>query len=37
VKNSWSLVRYLTKVKNLEEGISLDGEKGLGEDLAMTL
>jgi hypothetical protein len=30
-------VRYITKIKNLEEGISLSGEKGLGKDLLRTL
>jgi hypothetical protein len=32
VKNSWSLVKYITKVKNLEESISSSGEKRLDED-----
>jgi hypothetical protein len=31
VKNSWSLVRYIIKVKNLEESISSGDEKDLGE------
>jgi hypothetical protein len=30
-------VRYITKVKNLEEAISLNGEKGFGEDSSRTL
>jgi hypothetical protein len=29
VKNSWSLVRYIIKVKNLEESISSGDEKDL--------
>jgi hypothetical protein len=29
MKNSWSLVKYITKVKNLEASISSSGEKGL--------
>jgi hypothetical protein len=37
VKNSWSLVRHITKVKNLEEGISLSGEKGIDENSLKTL
>jgi hypothetical protein len=37
VKNSWPLVRYITKVKNLEEGISSSDEKRLGDDLLRKL
>jgi hypothetical protein len=36
MKNYWSLVRYINKVKNLEGGIS-SGEKGLYEDSSRTL
>jgi hypothetical protein len=37
VKNSWLLVTYNTKVKNLEESISLSGEKKLDDDSLKTL
>jgi hypothetical protein len=30
-------VRFLTNVKNLEDGISSSGEKGFGEDSSRTL
>jgi hypothetical protein len=32
MKNIWSLVRYITKVINLERVISSSGEKELPED-----
>jgi hypothetical protein len=31
------LVRYITKMKNLEDDISSSGEKELGEDSSRTL
>ena len=37
MKNYWSLVRYITKVKILEEGVSSSGEKEFGEDSSRTL
>jgi len=37
VKNPWPLVRYITKIKNLEENIFSSDEKGLGEDSSRIL
>jgi hypothetical protein len=37
MKNSWSLVKYITKVKNLEASISSSDEKRLGKDSSRTM
>jgi hypothetical protein len=32
MKNSWSLVRYIIKVKSLKDGIYSSDKEGFGED-----